>query len=186
MSMIKAKFSDEKNNVEDLYRAAENGNIEAQYNLGWLYEEGEGTEKNLEVAFHWYQKAAENGNINAQYNLGYLYERGEGTEKNLEKAFYWYQKAAENGNLNAQYNLGYLYEKGEGIERKLMEPEFKSNSDEGLNISHKNCSKCSKPFLKELWCKDCDPFEMIEGWTSGNLEVDKLIKDVIYNAGEDY
>src|ERR1043165_8604559 len=151
MSMIKAEYSDDKNNVKDLYRAAENGNIDAQY------------------------------------NLGYLYEKGEGTEKDLEKAFYWYQKAAENGNLNAKYNLGYLYENGEGIERNLMEPEFKSNiSDEGLNMSHKNCFKCSNPFLKELWCKDCDPFEMIEGWTSGNLEVDKLIKDVIYNAGEDY
>src|SRR3990170_2587345 len=31
-----------------------------------LYENGEGTEKNLEKAFYWYQKSAENGYIDAQ------------------------------------------------------------------------------------------------------------------------
>ncbi len=69
----------------------------AQYNLAILYEDGEGTEKNLEKAFYWYQKAAENGDSMAQYHLALSYYKGEGIEKNLEKAFYWYQKAAENG-----------------------------------------------------------------------------------------
>jgi len=81
----------------------------AQAFFRYLYEKGEGTEKNLEKAFHWYQKAAENGHIKAQNNLALLYEKGEGTEKNLEEAFYWYQKAAENGDIKAQYNLAQLY-----------------------------------------------------------------------------
>jgi hypothetical protein len=51
-----------------------------------------------------------------------------------------------------------------------------------LNINHKNCSYCDKPFIKELWCKKCDPFRMIEGWTSGNNDLDKFIKDTIYDA----
>ncbi|CAB4428152.1 unnamed protein product [Rhizophagus irregularis] len=52
-----------------------------------------------------------------------------------------------------------------------------------LNISnHKNCSYCNKPFTKKLWCKECDPFMMIEGWSSGNNEIDKFIKDTIYGA----
>jgi len=33
----------------------------AQYNLALLYKEGEGTEKNLEKAIHWYHEAAKNG-----------------------------------------------------------------------------------------------------------------------------
>jgi TPR repeat protein len=37
---------------------------------------GEGTEKNLEEAAHWFQKAANNGDYIAQYNLGECYELG--------------------------------------------------------------------------------------------------------------
>ncbi|GET50844.1 kinase-like domain-containing protein [Rhizophagus irregularis DAOM 181602=DAOM 197198] len=49
-------------------------------------------------------------------------------------------------------------------------------------IGHKNCSYCNKSFTKELWCKECDPFMNIERWSSGNNEIDKLIKDTIYGA----
>ncbi|CAB4435072.1 unnamed protein product [Rhizophagus irregularis] len=59
-----------------------------------------------------------------------------------------------------------------------------SNSDNSnsANIDHKNCSYCNKSFTEELWCKDCDTFMMIEGWSSGNNEIDKFIKDTIYGA----
>jgi hypothetical protein len=50
-----------------------------------------------------------------------------------------------------------------------------------LNISDtKNCSYCNEPFTEELWCKECDPCRIIEGWTSGNPNIDKLIKDTMY------
>src|SRR5438876_7320566 len=32
------------------------------------------------------------------------------------------------------------------------------------------------------WCKECVPSCLIEGWTSGNSEIDHFIKDTIYNA----
>src|SRR5436190_16566054 len=57
-----------------------------------------------------------------------------------------------------------------------METEFNK-----LNISDtKNCSYCNKPFTEELWCKECDPFRIMEGWTSGNPDIDKFIKDSMY------
>src|SRR6266540_2154481 len=87
------------------------------YNLAIYYENGKGTEKNLEKAFYLYQKAAENGYISAQNNLAILYENGDGTEKNLEKAFYWYQKAAENEYISTQNNLAILYQKGRKIKK---------------------------------------------------------------------
>src|SRR3989337_344064 len=62
-------------------------------------------------------------------------------------------------------------------ETQTIESEFNK-----LNISDNNCSYCNKPFSEELWCKDCDPFRIIEGWTSGNPNVDKFIKDTMYNA----
>jgi hypothetical protein len=62
-----------------------------------------------------------------------------------------------------------------------MEGKFSNK----LKLSNKNCSYCNKPFSKKLWCKECDPFNMIEGWTSGNLGIDRFIKDTIYNAKND-
>src|SRR6185437_4377776 len=57
-----------------------------------------------------------------------------------------------------------------------------SISNKDTNNSVKNCSYCNEPFTEELWCKKCDPRRMIEGWTSGNSDIDKLIKDSIYDA----
>ncbi|PKC00088.1 kinase-like protein [Rhizophagus irregularis] len=66
---------------------------------------------------------------------------------------------------------------------KLNISDEDSNKDSNLeSISHRNCSYCNKPFTKVLWCKECDPFRMIEGWTSGNNDIDKFIKDTIYDA----
>src|ERR1043165_5208014 len=88
-----------KNSFLLVLKVAENGDIDAQYNLAQYYEE-----KNLEKAFYWYQKTAENGNNNAQNNLGFSYQNGEETEKNLEKAFYWYQKV--DGNRTKFFHRG--------------------------------------------------------------------------------
>ncbi|GET62564.1 kinase-like domain-containing protein [Rhizophagus irregularis DAOM 181602=DAOM 197198] len=53
---------------------------------------------------------------------------------------------------------------------------------EDNQIDNKICSYCNNPFTEKLWCKECDPYCIIEGWTSGNLNIDKFIKDSIYNA----
>ncbi|GBB95369.1 hypothetical protein RclHR1_02520004 [Rhizophagus clarus] len=104
---------------ENLEKVAENGEEEAMFELAFFYKKGEGTKRNLEKAFYWYQKAAENGNKKAMNNLAICYENGEGTERNLKKAFYWYQKAAENGNEKSINNLAICYENGEGTEKSL-------------------------------------------------------------------
>ena len=67
-----------------------------------------------------------------------------------------------------------------------IEPEFNtliiSDIDSNpSNISHKNCSYCNEPFTEELWCKECDPLKIIEGWTSENPDIDKFIKDTMYS-----
>jgi TPR repeat protein len=100
-------------------KTAENGNKHAQYNLGLIYENGVGTEKDLEKAFHWYQKAAENDHSIAMFNLANSYYFGNGTEKNLKKAFHWHRKAAENGHSIAMFNLAIFYENGDGAEKNL-------------------------------------------------------------------
>jgi len=53
---------------------------------------------------------------------------------------------------------------------------------ESANPRNTNCSYCNESLIEELWCKKCDPFQMIKGWTSGNRDIDEFIKDTIYNA----
>ena len=62
---------------------------------------------------------------------------------------------------------------------KLNISDIDSNS---VIINNKNCSYCNKPFIDEFWCKECDPFRVIEGWSSGNPDIDKFIKDTMYDA----
>ena len=102
--------------MKKLEAAAEQGDMEAQFNLGRMYYNGEGTEVNYEKALYWWEKAAEQGDVRAQYNVGYMYYNGEGTEVNYEKALYWWEKAAEQGDAEAQFNLGRMYCQGEGTE----------------------------------------------------------------------
>ena len=101
--------------VEWYRKAAERGSAHAQCNLGFLYENGQGVQKNNKTAIEWYRKAAEQNNINAQFNLANLYYKGEGVPQNHEVAVEWYRKAAEQGDSEAQFNLGNSYYKGEGV-----------------------------------------------------------------------
>src|SRR5437868_6797627 len=78
--------------------------------LGLCYENGTSIEKDLDKAFHWYQKAADNGNKVAQYNLGRYYYYGKCVEKDEVKALKWYKKSAEQEYSNAQSSLGLHYE----------------------------------------------------------------------------
>ena len=51
-----------------------------------------------------------------------------------------------------------------------------------MSIKNDNHENCYQPKKKKFWCKECVPSCIIEGWTSGNSEIDNFIKDTIYNA----
>jgi hypothetical protein len=88
---------------------------EAQFDLGMLYEEGEGVPQDFGQAAAWYRKAAERGHADAQFLLGALYESGQGIPRDDAQAVYWYGKAAEQGHSYAPSALGALIEQGRGI-----------------------------------------------------------------------
>ena len=101
--------------VKFFIQAAEQGNADAQFNLGVCYEKGYGVPQDYNKAVEWYRKAAEQGHAIAQCSLGYCYDEGYGVPQDYNKAVEWYRKAAEQGDAIAQCNLGYCYYNGYGV-----------------------------------------------------------------------
>jgi TPR repeat protein len=91
---------------------AELGDAEAQFNLGVLYDEGAGVDRNLATAAEWYRKAAEQGFIDAQTNLGILYYHGLGVAPDREAAAHWFGLAAEQGDAEARDYLQRIQDAG--------------------------------------------------------------------------
>ena len=73
---------------------AEQGNAEAQYNLGNMYRKGLGVPQDYGEAVQWYRKAAERENAKAQLFLGNMYFFGQGVSKDYVQAYMWYILAA--------------------------------------------------------------------------------------------
>ena len=86
-------------------KAANQGNADAQDNLGWLYEHGRGVAQDYAEAMRWFRKAADQGDADGQGNIGWLYEYGRGVAQDYAEAMRWYRKAADQGNVEAKNRL---------------------------------------------------------------------------------
>jgi TPR repeat protein len=102
---------------EETRAKAEQGDANAQYNLGVRYRKGEGVDKDVAVAVKWFRKAAEQGRVDAQHNLGSIYADGIGVVKNDLIAYQWYLLASANGDLAAEWYMSKL-EKGLTAEQR--------------------------------------------------------------------
>jgi uncharacterized protein len=73
---------------------AEQGNADAQLNMGFMYDNGYGVPQDYKKAITWYRRAAEQDNKRAQYNLGLMYDMGYGVPQNKVQAHMWYDIAS--------------------------------------------------------------------------------------------
>jgi TPR repeat protein len=62
---------------------AEQGNADAQFELGFMYQYGEGVPEDYEQAVAWYRKAADQGNAGGQACLGTMYRDGEACRRTM-------------------------------------------------------------------------------------------------------
>jgi len=104
---------------ESCLAAANEGNLDAQKWLAFLYTKGKGVQQDYSKAFFWREMAANAGDINSQYHLGRFFELGNGVDRDFKKARYWYEKSASKGDMNGLYAMGNLYRKGIGVEVDL-------------------------------------------------------------------
>ena len=106
--------------LEAITRKANEGSVEAQLSLGYMYLYGDKENKvepDYEKSFEYYSMAAAQNDNVAINNLGSLFYSGIGTKRNPYKAAQLFAKAAELGNSEAALNLAFLYISGSGVSK---------------------------------------------------------------------
>lgn len=108
---------DPKAALEWYTKAAERGRPTAWTQLGLMYSNGAGTERNLEKAVECFEKAADKGDAAAKFALGECYLYGKGVPKDEHRAIELLDAAAKRSDLRAMSRLGDCYRKGIGVEK---------------------------------------------------------------------
>lgn len=105
-----------------------------QYRLGWMLQNGIGTEKDIGEAKQYYEKSAKLGNTFACYSLAKLILAEENlTSEDIKRAIEYLKQASESGNQFAQYSLGKVYLNGNFVEKDIYKAIelFKLSSEQG-------------------------------------------------------
>jgi TPR repeat protein len=98
-------------------KAANKGQSKAAYNVGIMYEKGEGVPQNKIKSAKYYKIAAEGGHVPAYLTNGYNHSWGKGVIKNDNEAFKWFKKASDEGIATAHYRLAHCYMDGQGVDQ---------------------------------------------------------------------
>jgi uncharacterized protein len=114
---------------------AEQGNVDAQFELGFAYYSGKGVLKDYAKGLKWSQMAAKQGNRKAQAILGSIYADGKGVLKDNLTAHMWFNISSANEHLYA----GKYRDK---LEKKMTASDISqatAMAKECMNSNYKNC-----------------------------------------------
>ena len=172
MLLTVATISMGQTNYEKYIDAANQGDAEAQYQIGLCFSKGDGVKLDLKKAKSWfeksakqehgkaqfeyakllnnknsviwYEKAAEHGVDQAFFNLGMYYStKVGGVMRDINKAIFWFKKAAEKNVEHSCWHLGYLYN-NEIIDKEQALYWHKKSAEQENDMS-------SQYFLGELY-----------------------------------
>lgn len=94
---------------------ATGGDVDAQFNVAALYDNGWGVERDVEKAALWYGRAAARNVAPAELVLAHMLRRGEIGAPDGEQALRHLRSAAHRGSPRAQFELGVAYDRGVGV-----------------------------------------------------------------------
>ena len=132
---------------------AEQGDAEAQYEFGCMYDVGcldetvlsNGLDLEIDAlgdaeAARWYRLAAEQGHAAAQSRLGDFHQFGYGVPQDYAEAVRWHRSAAEQGGAVAQFNLGVRYAIGRGVPQDDVETVrwYRLAAEQGYAVAQYN------------------------------------------------
>jgi len=116
-------LDDEREAIQLIRPAAEDGLPEAQYALSLCFSKGFGVQKDAAAAAMWCEKAAAQGYAPAQVAMGFRYLSGDGVPRDVDQSLFWHRAAAEQNYSFGLVTLahGYLSHGvfGEDLERAM-------------------------------------------------------------------
>jgi len=128
--------------------AANQGDAEAQYELGTFYFYGVVVERSLPEAFRFTLMAGEQGLAKAQLEVGSFYESGFGCKKAPGEAIRWYQLAAEQNLLPAILKMATRYHRGKGVPKSKL--DCLKLYRKAVELGHKDSQLCVQQLEEEL------------------------------------
>lgn len=96
-------------------QAVQGGSADGMAVLGWLYETGNGVNKDQTKALSLFNEAANGGSAEGMFRLGVAYQQGFGVQKNLAAACQWFIQAAAYDLPYAEEEAGFCYYNGSGV-----------------------------------------------------------------------
>ena len=110
---------------------AEQGNADAQYKLGTIYDYW--VLRNNLILVKWCKLAAESENISAKIFLDSVHKKGKGVLQIYKTAVKWYRLAAEGVCAEAQFILSSMYFSGNGVskDRQIARKWWKFSAGRG-------------------------------------------------------
>lgn len=105
--------SDNANSVKWTKKAAELGNVVAQYNYAFILSDMPDA-KSKKTAVFWYRRAADSGHVMATMCLAEAYAEGVGCGRNYRQSRIWYEKAALLGEELGMIKLAEYLSNGQG------------------------------------------------------------------------
>jgi S1-C subfamily serine protease len=102
---------------------ADQGNTDAQLNVGLMYDVGKGVPEDPARAVSWYRQSAERGHAAAQFNLGLMYASGRGVEQDTGQARFWLAQAAGQGLQEARAMLPNVAEQSSIVAASAAAPD---------------------------------------------------------------
>lgn len=102
---------------DSLMKLAKEGNAEAQFKVGEMYETGIGAKQDKREAIYWTTRSANQGNETAGFKLLYWDVEKKGLQASNKVNVEELNNKAKQGNAQAQYYLGKMYAYGVGINK---------------------------------------------------------------------
>ena len=121
-------------------KAAEVDNVDALYNIGVSYLNGDGVEKNEALAYSFLNRGLELGDVKCIRGVALCYRNGIHVKQDIHKSIDLYKKAADLGDVESLACIGSIYANGEGLPQDQEEGArwFLSAASKGHIVSQKN------------------------------------------------